>query len=65
MNEPTNNRRTSEPKTPGFNLMLYAMIFGIAILFIVFYVMQLSTDEIAYKDLLSLIASQRVDAQPP
>jgi cell division protease FtsH len=37
------------------SFVLYALVFGIATLFVVFYVMQLSTDEIAYRDLLTLI----------
>ncbi|MCA9219885.1 MAG: hypothetical protein KDA71_06125 [Planctomycetales bacterium] len=61
-NEPTNGRRNPEQRTPGFNVMLYALIFGIAILFVVFYVMQMSTDEIAYRDLLTLVAEQRVES---
>jgi len=38
--------------------VLYAVMFGVAILFIVMYVLQLSTDVIAYGDLMSLLDKQ-------
>ncbi len=53
-------RRPPEGKTGNYSFLLYAIVFGVAILFVVFYVMQLSTEEIAYPDLMRLIqASQR------
>ena len=53
--DPTSGGKTPDTKSPGFSLILYAAVFGIATLFVVFYVMQFSTDEIAYRDLLTLI----------
>ena len=50
--DPNSGRRSPDNKSPGFSFVLYAVVFGIATLFVVFYVMQLSTDEIAYRDLL-------------
>ncbi len=58
--DPNSGRRVSDPKSPGFNFILYAVVFGIATLFVVFYVMQLSTDEITYRDLLTLIQRSEV-----
>jgi len=53
--EQPSGRRGGENRSSGYNIFLYAVVFGLAILFVVFYVLQLSTDEIAYKDLLRLI----------
>ena len=57
--EQPSGRRGSENKSSSYNFFLYAVIFGLAILFVVFYVLQLSTDEIAYKDLLRLIEQSK------
>lgn len=48
-------RRNPEPKGGGYNFVLYAIVFGVVSMFIAFYVMNVSTEEIAYKHLLNLI----------
>ena len=70
MNQEQNNRRSAENKNGGFGFVMYAVIFGVAIFFVISYVMRISTDEIPYKDLLQLVrASVQIespeDADPP
>ncbi len=56
MNQDSNsNRRGTDGRSPGYNVVLYGVVFGIATLFAVLYVLQQATDEIPYPKLLSLI----------
>ena len=60
--EPNNSRRNPEPKPAGVNLTLYVLIIGAAVLFVFFYFLQATDEEIAYTDLLKLIAGEPVHA---
>ena len=56
------NRRAPETKNGGnYNFLLYAVVFGVGIMFVVFYVMQLSTEEIAYPKLVRLVEATEKD----
>ena len=55
MNSDQNNRKNIEGKSGGYNFVLYAIIFGIVSMFIALYVINVSTEEISYKDLMLLI----------
>ena len=56
------NRRAPETKNGGnYNFLLYAVVFGVGIMFVVFYVMQLSTEEIAYPELVRLVEATEQD----
>ncbi len=56
------NRRAPETKNGGnYNFLLYAVVFGVGIMFVVFYVMQLSSEEIAYPELVRLVEATEQD----
>ena len=61
MSQNETKKRAPEGKNGSYNFLLYAIVFGVAILFVVFYVMQLSTEEIAYPDFLRLVEETKSD----
>ena len=64
MSQNESNKRGSEGKNNSYNFLLFATVFGIAILFVVFYVVG-SAEEIAYPQLLRLVEEKKTnpDAQ--
>ncbi|MCP4190539.1 MAG: ATP-dependent zinc metalloprotease FtsH [Planctomycetaceae bacterium] len=61
MSQNESNKRSPEGKNNSYNFLLYATVFGIAILFVVFYVVGLSTEEIAYPQLLRLVEETKTN----
>lgn len=65
MNQDSNsNRRGTDGRSSGYNVVLYGVVFGIATLFAVLYVLQQATDEIPYPKLIALIRQYQVVATP-
>ncbi len=58
MSSDNSPRRNPENRSGSFHAMFYAILIGIAVLFSVFYVMQLSSDELDYPDLLQLVQTE-------
>ena len=64
MNQDSNNtRRNPESKGGGYNFVLYAILFGIVCMLVVAYIINVSTEEIAYKDLIKLIRASAVSTE--
>jgi cell division protease FtsH len=65
MNQDSNHRRPSDGRSPSFTVVLYSLVFGIATLFALLYLFQLTTDEIPYPQLLELVRKhQTIESSP-
>jgi cell division protease FtsH len=51
------NRRNSDAKASGYNFILYTIILSIVGMFVAFYVINIGTEDIAYRDLYRLVDS--------
>ena len=50
-----------DKQTPGYNYLLYAMLFGLVVMFGLVYFANIAVDEIAYEDLIKLIEATEYD----
>ena len=55
----SSNRNSNEPKSSGYNFVIYAFVIGLGVLFASFYLMNLAADRtLSYHELRQLVASR-------